>query len=88
MEIFKELYYGNVSEITRRRKKINKELSKKETLLYDTLCEKLSEDDKKLLDEFIDVCFEGLCDDLADKYEQGVKTGILMGVEDTKIELQ
>lgn len=84
MEILKELYYGNISEFSRRK---SREVDKKEIELLDKIEKYLPEDQRKIIDELIDVIILGFDDDLADKYIQGFKTGILIGLEINSIKL-
>lgn len=82
MNIFEELYYGNISEVDRRKTIIK---NKKEELLYDKLKEKLGNEDN-MLDEFIEILFDNESLKLKDSYIQGVKTGILLGISAGDIE--
>ena len=84
MEILKELYYGNISEFSRRK---SREIDKKEIALLDTIQECFSEEQRKIVDELIETIILGFDDDLADKYVQGLKTGVLIGLELNSIEL-
>ena len=84
MEILKELYYGNISEFSRRK---SREIDKKEIALLDTIQECFSEEQRKIVDELIETIILGFDDDLADKYVQGLKTGVLIGLEFNSIEL-
>ena len=87
MDILKELYYGKVSEVERGRKNINVETEKKEEELYDKIKSKLPEEDKNLMDEFLEVQSENYCEEIIERYIQGVKTGIMIGIEASDIEL-
>ena len=86
MEIFKELYMGNVSEVSRARKIKNKNHYEKEKQLYEKLTSKLAEEDKFVFEEFIDAYGTSLDEEMIDKYIQGLKTGILIGIEASNID--
>lgn len=87
MDILKELYYGKVSEVERGRKNINVKAEKKEEELYDKIKSKLPEEDKNLMDEFLEVQSENYCEEIIERFIQGVKTGIIIGIETSDIEL-
>lgn len=87
MEILKELFFGNISEVNRVRKSTNQNMREKEGVLYDTIKNKLPKGDDKLLDDFLDILWARIEEDLIDKYIQGIKTGILIGLEVNNIDL-
>lgn len=84
MNILKELYYGNIAEISRAVKFNTKKLNKEEKL-YNKLKENLSPEDLKLLKEYLDLYDERLDKFAEEKYINGFKTGLLIGVECSKI---
>ena len=86
MEILKELFFGNIAEVSRRDIKLNF-LREKELELYEVVKEKLPEGNKELLDEFLDKFNKTYDEELTDKYIQGFKTGVLIGIEVNNIEL-
>ena len=87
MDIFREIYYGNASEVYRKRKNPHSELRQKELGLYETIRNFMPEDNKDLLDNFLDIYCENFDEDLIDTYSQGLKTGILIGTEVGKFEI-
>lgn len=87
MNILQELYYGNIGEVNRKRNpkfiaNINKELA-----LYNDICKLLNKEQKELFEKFLDLCGENHANELEDTYIQGFKTGLLIAIESTKIEL-
>ncbi len=84
MNILKELYYGNIAEISRTVKFNTKKLNKEEKL-YNKLKENLSPEDLKLFKEYLELYDERLDKFAEEKYINGFKTGLLIGVECSKI---
>lgn len=84
MNILKELYYGNIAEISRTVKFNTKKLNKEEKL-YNKLKENLSPEDLKLFKEYLELYDERLDKFAEEKYINGFKTGLLIGVECGKL---
>lgn len=84
MNILKELYYGNIAEISRTVKFNTKKLNKEEKL-YNKLKENLSPEDLKLFKEYLVLYDERLDKFAEEKYINGFKTGLLIGVECGKL---
>ena len=84
MNILKELYYGNIAEISRTVKFNTKKLNKEEKL-YNKLKENLSPEDLKLFKEYLELYDERLDKFTEEKYINGFKTGLLIGVECGKL---
>ena len=87
MNILKELYYGNVCEASRRINIKDSKLRKEEYDLYEKIKNMLPEDKRDLMDRFMDIIGINCGEELEDRYIQGVKTGVLIGVEASNIEL-
>ena len=83
MKILEELYYGNIAEISRKLKKGDRE---KEGKLYDEIKELLPAEKQEVIDDFIDELLGYYDNQLMDKYIQGFKTGVLIGIEVATIE--
>ena len=84
MNRLKELYYGNIAEISRTVKFNTKKLNKEEKL-YNKLKENLSPEDLKLFKEYLELYDERLDKFAEEKYINGFKTGLLIGVECGKL---
>ena len=84
MNILKELYYGNIAEISRTVKFNTKKLNKEEKL-YNKLKENLSPEDLKLFKEYLELYDERLDKFAEEKYINGFKTGLLIGVKCGKL---
>ena len=87
MNILQELYYGNIGEVNRKRNpkftpNINKELA-----LYNDICKLLNKEQRELFEKFLDLCGKNHGNELEDTYIQGFKTGLLLAIESSKIEL-
>ena len=87
MNILQELYYGNIGEVNRKRNpkftpNINKELA-----LYNDICKLLNKEQREIFEKFLDLCGENHGNELEDTYIQGFKTGLLLAIESSKIEL-
>ena len=80
MNRLKELYYGNIAEISRTVKFNTKKLNKEEKL-YNKLKENLSPEGLKLFKEYLVLYDERLDKFAEEKYINGFKTGLLIGVE-------
>lgn len=87
MNILKELYGGKISEINRISIATPKKLKEKELNAYDTLKACLSKEDFKIFEDFLELYGERKDFELEEKYIQGFKTGILIGIECSKLKL-
>lgn len=85
MKILEELYFGNISESTRKRN-YDKKTIQKEMELYDSIKELLG-DNGSILDEFIDVKNISIDKDILEAYINGFKTGALIVLELRDVEL-
>ena len=81
MKILEELYYGNLAEGQRTCTKKELKLREKAYAIYDDIKSKLTENDKHLLDDYIDASVEREEITLLTTYANGFKTGLLMGME-------
>ena len=77
----------NISEIDRKFTKIPIKLKEKELNAYDTLKACLSKEDFKIFEDFLELYGERKDFELEEKYIQGFKTGILIGIECSKLKL-
>lgn len=59
----------------------------KELLTYEELKEKLPEQLSELFEKFVDLISDRYGKEMEDKYIQGFKTGLLIGIESNKIDL-
>ncbi len=84
MRILEELYNGNIAEIQRKLPQEKKDL---ELDLYEQLKEKLDKDNLSLFFKYCEVVGERNSMALQDTYIQGLKTGILIGIECKDIDL-
>lgn len=88
INIFDELYYGNINEFS--RSKISKSDYNKyeQEDAYNKLKENLTDEQMLLLDDYLKK--QALEDDdmLKNSYTQGFKIGLLMGIEISNIELE
>lgn len=87
MNILKELYGGKISEINRISIATLKKLKEKELNAYDTLKARLSKENFKIFEDFLELYGERKDFELEEKYIQGLKTGILIGIECSKLKL-
>ena len=87
MKILEELFYGNVDETSRRIDATLKAKRKKEMELSNELMALLPEKEKPKFERLMIMIDDNYAYELKDKYIQGVKTGILIGVESSQIEL-
>lgn len=78
MNIIEELYFGNLSEFSRPIKNIN---AKEQVELYNKIKEYLGSSKEKLLDDFLDLETEYNEKLLMQRYINGFKTGLLIGIE-------
>jgi uncharacterized protein YecA (UPF0149 family) len=86
MDIIKELFYGNVNESDRIIRPISKS-EDKESELYDKLKSTLSDDENELFENFLTLYGDRIGDEAEDKYCQGFKTGVLVGIECSNLKL-
>ena len=87
MKILEELFYGNVDETARNMSEYFKKNSKKEIELINEIMELLPEKERPKFEKLLVIIDDNYSYELKDKYIQGVKTGILIGVESSQIEL-
>ena len=87
MNILKELYYGNINELDRKTRPMPNPLTDKELLTYQKLKDTLSKEDFELFSQYIDLFQKRVDKDLEEKYIQGFKTGLQIGIESSKIKL-
>ena len=87
MKILEELFYGNVDETSRRIDATLKAKRKKEVELINELMNLLPEKERPKFEKLLVMIDDNYAYELKDKYIQGVKTGILIGVESSQIEL-
>jgi len=87
MNILRELYNGNIEEISRRIHPKNDTRTDKELLTYNELKGKLTPELDELFERLMDLIVDRYGLALEDKYIQGFKTGVLIGIECSKLEL-
>jgi len=87
MKILEELFYGNIDETARNMSENFKKNNKKEVELINEIMELLPEKEKPKFEKLLVMIDDNYAYELKDKYIQGVKTGILIGVESSQIEL-
>lgn len=88
INIFDELYYGNINEFS--RSKISKSDYNKyeQEDAYNKLKENLTDEQMLLLDDYLKKQALEDSDMIKNSYTQGFKTGILIGIEISNIELE
>ena len=87
MKILEELFYGNLDESTRKIGAYLKNKRKKEFELSNEIMDLLPEKERPKFEKLLVMIDDNYAQELKDKYIQGVKTGILKGVESSQIEL-
>jgi len=87
MKILEELFYGNLDESTRKMGEYLKNKREKEVELIDEIMALLPEKERPKFEKLMIMIDDNYAYELKDKYIQGVKTGILIGVESSQIEL-
>jgi len=87
MKILEELFYGNVDEISRKIDATLKAKRKKEIELSNEIMNLLPEKERPKFERLMIMIDDNYAYELKDKYIQGVKIGILIGVESSQIEL-
>lgn len=87
MKIFEELFFGNISECSRKRNYREILKHNEEYEIFNKIIDKLPEEDKHLMEDFIEKWESNFDDDLMQTYIQGVKTGLLLGVEAGNIDI-
>ena len=85
--IIHELFCGNVDEVSRRIEITDKKKYEQECKLYDLLKESITKEQSKQLDEFIECLLDRMIDVEENRYVQGFKVGLLLGVECCNLEL-
>lgn len=84
MNILQEIYNGNVAEIQR---KMNNKNHEEEFKIYNQLKLQLNPEQNELLYKYIELLAERTENTYQNKYIQRLKTGLLIGIEASKIEL-
>ena len=87
MKILEELFYGNIDETARNMSENFKKNSKKEVELINEIIVLIPEKEQPKFEKLLVMIDDNYAYELKDKYIQGVKTGILIGVESSQIEL-
>ena len=87
MKILEELFYGNLDESTRKIGAYLKNKRKKAFELSNEIMDLLPEKERPKFEKLLVMIDDNYAQELKDKYIQGVKTGILIGVESSQIEL-
>lgn len=87
-DILKELYLGNISEVSANIKSLCYTEEDEEYKTYTKLCSTFNKEQKQLLDKYIDLMSEryGKIDER--RYIQGFKTGLLIGIECSDLDLK
>ncbi|MBR1925905.1 MAG: hypothetical protein IJ837_03510 [Clostridia bacterium] len=85
MNIIEELYYGNIDEISRKSKAMLNQ-NPKENELYELIKSFLNENQKDIFEQYIQLYGEKLDNFACEKYVNGFKTGLLIGIESSKLE--
>lgn len=86
MDIIKELYYGKINQINTKKKPVTSQSQEKEEKLYDLIKNILSDNEKHYLDDFVDTLYENINNEILENYIQGFKTGLLLGIEASKVD--
>ena len=86
MNILKELYYGQICEISKTINS-NKIKEKRELFCCDKLKAELTKEQNKIFEEFVDLYGERLNIFAEEKYINGFKLGFLIAVECYKKDL-
>lgn len=81
MDIYSKLYHGQINENERQCRKPVTPQSDEEYQVYEKLKKQLTEEQFELLNKFIELYSLRYDDALEDKYIQGFKTGLFMGIE-------
>ena len=84
MGIFNQLFAGEINESQRIRERTPQR--EKEVALCDELISTLSAEQVAMLNKFIEAYGASFDEQIEEAYTQGLKTGILMGVEAAKVE--
>ncbi|MGN0961903.1 MAG: DUF6809 family protein [Christensenellales bacterium] len=87
MKIIEQLYFGNISEETRRCSNKSKELRRVEESKYDLLVGQFDSEHIKLIDEFVDAIMDRVSQDILETYINAFKVGLNIGLEAGDIEL-
>ena len=86
MKILEELFYVNIDETSRKIDSNLKAKWKKEIELSNEIMNLLPEKERLKFEKLMIMIDDNYAYELKDKYIQGVKTGILIGVESSQIE--
>ena len=86
MDILDKLYYGKINEYSNSI--ITTKESKKLVVIYDNLKQQLNSNQFKLFEQYMD--FQDKINEKAykEKYKQGFRTGLMIGVECKNIKYQ
>ena len=87
MNIIDELFYGNISGIEGKTSSEYKNACQKEYKFYENIKSTLKEKDLELVEELLKLASERVSIIEKDLYIKGFKTGLLIGIESTKIDL-
>jgi len=87
IDILEELFNGNIQEVFRTMSKEYKTMKKKESVAYDNLAKVLNDEQLKLLDNYIEASQDSNEIEVKERYKQGFKTGVLIGIECKNIKL-
>lgn len=88
INIFDELYNGNINEFSRSKISKNEYDKYKQDEAFEKLKETLSKEQMILLDDYLKKQALEDSDMIKNSYIQGIKTGMLMGIEISNIELE
>lgn len=80
MNILRELYFGNIGEISRKTQYRDEKKEKKEEQLYNLITENLGEN-SNLLEDFLNLYDERCSEYQIESYINGFKTGLLIGID-------
>lgn len=87
IDILEELYNGNIQEVFRRPSEEYQSYCIKENDAYNKLSKELNQEQLKLLDKYIELSQNSNEIEVKERYKQGFKTGILIGIECKNIKL-
>jgi vacuolar-type H+-ATPase subunit H len=85
--ILDELYYGNIQQVFKKASNEYKEAHKKEMKLLAEFEKQLPKELEDLFEKYVTSCDDKNDIEVKDAYIQGLKTGLLIGIEASKIEL-
>jgi len=88
MNIIDEIFYGNISGADCKVTNEYRKICEKETKLYDKVKQKLNAEDMQLVDELLKLYGESTSISEKNFYTYGFKTGLLLGIECTKLDIE